>query len=255
VAIELHNQRSASDEALILINTLQAFGDVPRDDDVLESLKTNGRIIYQSILQKKLATAAQARRFGESAKLAKHLEEAANDDEDRTGWRNVRQSFEARSRKQRWSWGIGGAVVMGVIVLASVGDNRSAVSPTYRAPTAPSASYEQTSVTIPAPGNGGLSGSELRWCLLEIDRLKRIRQIAVESPTARVADAWNARHTDWKGRCADKKYYKSDNDIAERIVQASAATLQSEATVIYSSWSQPETPPGATPNLVPGTRR
>ncbi len=262
LAIDLANNSQASEEALILVRALQAFSDVPKDDDLTESLRANGLIAHQTVLQKKLAAAAQAKRFGQGAKLAKDLEEAANDDEDRDGWRKVRQTFEARSRKQRWSWGIGSAVVVGVIVMASVGDNRSTVAPTYPAPTAPSPSYDQTSVSMPAPGGGVLSAPELRWCLLEIDRLKRIRQIVGESPSSAVANAWNARHTDWDGRCADKKYYRSDHDVAERLVQASAEKLQSEALAIYSSWSQPTTqrttptvPTPSAPNLVPGRPR
>jgi hypothetical protein len=262
LAIDLANNSQASEEALILVRALQTFSDVPKDDDLTESLRANGLIARQTVLQKQLATAAQAKHFGQSAKLAKELEEAANDDEDRAGWRKVRQTFEARSSKQRWSWGIGGAVVVGVIVMASVGDNRSTVSTTYRAPTAASTTYDQTSVSMPAPGAGVLSGPELRWCLLEIDRLKRIRQIVGESPTSAVANAWNARHTDWDGRCAEKKYYKSDHDVADRLVQTSAEKLQSEALAIYSSWSQPTSqrsapavPAPSTPHLVPGRPR
>lgn len=262
LAIDLANNSQASEEALILVRALQAFSDVPKDDDLTESLRANGLIAHQTVLQKKLATAAQAKHFGQGAKLAKELEEAANDDEDRAGWRKVRQTFEARSSKQRWSWGIGGAVVVGVIVLASVGDNRSTVTPTYRAPTTPSTTYDQTSVSMPAPGGSVLSAPELRWCLLEIDRLKRIRQMVGESSLSAVANAWNARHTDWDGRCADKKYYKSDHDVAERLVQTSAEKLRSEALAIYSSWTQPTTqrfapvvPAPPTPNLVPGRPR
>lgn len=265
LAIDLHNQSNASDEALILINALQVLH-VPSDGDVVESLKTNGRTIYRVILQKKLSTAAQARHLRQSAKLAKELEEASTDEEDRAGWRKLRLDFEHRSNVQRWTWGIVAAVVVGIIVMASVSDNRSTVSPTYsatnRAPTAPSTTYDQTSVSMPSPGSGVLSAQELRWCLMEIDRLKRVRQIAGKSPTARIADAWNARHTDWTGRCADKKYYKTDHDVAERLIQASATSLQSEAEAIYSSWYQtttprtaPAGPPASVPNLVPGRSR
>jgi hypothetical protein len=266
LAIDLHNQSNASDEALILISALQTSRIVPRDDDVVESLKTNGRIIYRTILQKKLATAAQARHFGQSAKLAKDLEEASLDDEDRAGWRKVRQTFEARSRKQRWTYGAVAAGVVGIIVMGSVADNRSTGSRTYSAAnapaTTPSPTYDTTSVSIPSPGSGVLAAPELRWCLLEIDRLKRVRQIVGESPSSAIANAWNTRHTDWGGRCADKKYYKSDHDVAERLVESSAAKLQSEAIAIYSSWSQspnqraaPATPAPSTPNLVPGRPR
>jgi hypothetical protein len=265
LAIDLHNQSNASDEALILINALQGLH-VPRDDDVVESLKTSGRTIYRVILQRNLSTAAQAKRLRQSANLAKELEEASTDDEDRAGWRKLRLDFEHRSNVQRWTWGIVAAVVVGIMVLASVSDNRSTVSPTYsapsRAPTAPSTTYDQTSVSTPPPGSGVLLAPELRWCLMEIDRLKRLRQIVGESPIARIADAWNARHTDWTQRCTDKKYYKTDHDVAERLVQASATTLQSEAQAIYSSWYQPTTPrtaptapPASAPNLVPGRPR
>ena len=93
LAIDLANNSQASEEALILVRALQAFSDVPKDDDLTESLRANGLIAHQTVLQKKLATAAQAKRFGQGAKLAKDLEEAANDDEDRDGWREGAPDF------------------------------------------------------------------------------------------------------------------------------------------------------------------
>jgi hypothetical protein len=244
LAIDLHNESNASDEAFILISALQMFHGLPSDDEVVERLKTNGRTVYRIILQKKLAIAAQAKRFGQSAKLAKELEEAANDNEDREGWRKLRLNFEHKRRVRRCAYGAVAGII-GIIVLASASDNGSTGYPRYPKTTprtsAPTDSVDHTSVSIPSPSGGVLSAPEIRWCLLEIDRLKRIRQFAGESPSTAIADAWNARHADWNGRCAEKKYYKTDYDVAERFVLASALTLQSEALALYSSWSQTPT--------------
>src|SRR5262249_19349541 len=160
------------------INALQMFHGLPSDDGVVERLKTNGRIVYRIILQKKLHTAAQAKRFGESAKLAKELEEAANDNEERDGWRKLRLNFEHKRRVRRCAFGAVAGII-GIIVLGSASDNRSTGSrpnPTTNPATrAPTTSFDQTSVSIPASGSGAvLSAPEIRWCLLEIDRLKRI---------------------------------------------------------------------------------
>jgi hypothetical protein len=244
LAIDLHNESNASDEAFLLINALQMFHGLPSDDEVVERLQTNRRIVYGIILQKKLAIAAQAKRFGESAKLAKELEEAANDNEDREGWRKLRLNFEHRRRVRRCAYGAVAGII-GIIVLASASDKRSTGSPPYpktnSGTAAPTTSIDQTSVSIPASYGAALSAPEMRWCLLEIDRLKRIRQFAGETPSTVIANAWNARHQDWKGRCSSKQYYKTDYQVAERLVLASAATLQSEALALYSSWSQAPT--------------
>jgi hypothetical protein len=241
LAIDLHNESNASDEAFLLINALQMFHGLPSDDEVVERLKTNGRIVYRIILQKKLAIATQAKRFGESAKLAKELEKAANDNEDREGWRKLRLNFEHKRRVRRCAYGAVAGII-GIIVLASASDNRSTGSLPYPKTnpgnTAPTTSSDHTSVSIPALYGAALSAPEMRWCLLEIDRLKRIRQVAGETPSTAIANAWNARHQDWKGRCSSKQYYITDYEVAERLVLASAATLQSEALALYSSWSQ-----------------
>jgi len=243
LAIDLHNESSASDEAFILINALQTFHGLPSDDEVVERLKTNARIVYGMILQKNLAIAAQAKRFGQSAKLAKELEEIANDNEDRDGWRKLRLNFEHKRRARRCAYGAVAGII-GVIVLASALDNRTdrfSPYPKTTSGTSAPTSSDQTSVSIPAPYGAVLSAPEIRWCLLETDRLKRIRQFAGETPSNATANAWNARHQDWNGRCAGKQYYKTDYDVAERLVLASAATLQSEALALYSSWSQTPT--------------
>jgi hypothetical protein len=243
LAIDLHNESNASDEAFILISALQKFPGLPSDDEVIERLKTNGRTVYRIILQKKLASAAQANSFGQSVKLAKELEEAANDDDERDGWHKVRLNFEHKRRVRRCAYGAVAGII-GIIVLGSASDNRSTGFPAYPKTTpgtsapAPTTS-DPTSVSIPASGSGAvLSAPEIRWCLLEIDRLRRIRQLAGESPSPAIANAWNARHGDWNGRCANKNYYKTDYDVAERFALASAATLQSEALALYSAWSQ-----------------
>jgi hypothetical protein len=244
LAIDLHNESNASNEAFILISALQKFHGLPSDDQVVERLKTNGLTVYRIILQKKLASAAQANSFNQSVKLAKELEEAANDDDERDGWHKVRLNFEHKRRVRRCAYGAVAGII-GIIVLGSASDNRSTGSPPYPKTTpgtsasAPTTTSDPTSVSIPASGSGAvLSAPEIRWCLLESDRLKRIRQLAGESPSTAIANAWNARHEDWNGRCANKNYYKTDYDVAERFALASAATLQSEALALYSAWAQ-----------------
>jgi hypothetical protein len=263
LAIDLHNQSSATEEALILVRALQAFRDVPKEDDVVENLEKNGIILYHSALQKNLAAAVQGKRFRRCARIAQELAASATDEEERAGWEKLRIDFDHRSVKQGLSYGGSAIAVIVVIIMASMGDRTPSRNYPANPTTSQSPTYsDQASVVVPAPGSGVLSPPELRWCLLEIDRLKRIRQIAGESPTDRIADAWNTRQTYWTERCADKQYYKKDHDVAERFVQTSATTLQSEAQAIYASWSQPTsprtspaTPPASTPKLVPGRPR
>ena len=238
LAIDLNNQSGATDEALALIRALQAMPHVPAD--VAEKLEENGRIAHQTILQKELTTAVQGQRIGRSATLAKQLEESSTHEEDRAGWRKLRQQFEHRRNAQRAKW-IGWAVVGGgIILLASLSDRRS-TAPSYRSPT---------SYTAPAPRPADVfTASEIQWCVFEGDLLKRIRTLTGDTAPDAVADAWNGRYADWKSRCSTKKYYQADYDAADRLLQASSASQQAEALSIYKSWSTPA------PHLVPGMKR
>jgi hypothetical protein len=238
LAIDLNNQSQATEEALTLIRALQAVRNVP--EEFIEKLNENGRIAHQTILQKELTAAAQGQRPGRCAALAKELEELSREEEDRSGWRKLRQQFEHRRNVQRGKW-IGSATVIGgIIFFASISDNHS-TSSSHRSASTPVPSYVRPPDTFTA--------SEIQWCVFELDRLKRIRTITGDSAPDSVADAWNARHADWKSRCISKKYYQQDYDAAERLVQTSSAQQQAEAMSLYRSWSN------AGPHLVPGSKR
>ena len=238
LAIDLNNQSQATEEALTLIRALQTVPDVPAD--IVDRLKENARVAHQTILQKKLDDAVQGRRVGRSAALAKELEESSTEEEDRAGWRKLRQQLEHRRNVQRAKW-VGWAVVAGgIILMASLSDNNS-TSSSYRSPS---------TYTAPAVRPADVfKASEIQWCVFELDRLKRIRALTGETAPDAVADAWNARHADWKSRCSTKKYYQSDYDSAERLLQASSASQQADALATYRSWSVPA------PRLVPGMNR
>ena len=233
LAIDLNNQSQATDEALILIRALQAVPDVP--DDVADSLKENARVANQTILQKSLTTAIQGQRVGRSAALAKELEQSSTDEEDRAGWRKLRQQLEHRRNVQRAKW-VGWAVVIGGIILAaSLSDNKSTPPSTYAAPEIRPADV--------------FTAPEIEWCVFALDRLKRIRALTGEIASDAVANAWNAGYADWKSRCFTKKYYQSDYDAAERLLDSSSAAQQADALAIYRSWS------ASAPRLAPGMNR
>jgi hypothetical protein len=238
LAIDLNDQSQATEEALILLRGVQAVPDVPVD--VADGLRKNERIAHQTLLQKQLSTAVKGQRTSRSAALAKEIEESVTDEEDRAGWRKLRQQLEHRRNVQRAKW-VGWPVVVGVIILiASLSENKS-TSSSYQPPTGYSA---------PAPRSAEvLSASEIQWCVFELDRLKRIRAMTGETAPEAVADAWNGRHADWKSRCSTKGYYQSDYDAAERLLQASSESQQADALEIYRSWSSP------TPHLAPGINR
>ena len=238
LAIDLNNQSQATEEALTLIRALQAARNVP--EDILEKLNENGRIAHQTILQKQLTAAAQGQRPGRCAALAKELEESSREEEDRAGWRKLRQQFEHRRNVQRGKWIGWAAVIGGIIFFASLSDNKS-MSSSHRPASTPAPSYARPADVFTA--------SEIQWCVFEVDRLKRIRTITGDSAPNAVADAWNARHADWNSRCSTKKYYQQDHDAAERLLQASSAQQEAEALSLYRSWSN------AAPHLVPGTKR
>jgi hypothetical protein len=237
LAIDLNNQSEATEEALIIIRALQAAPNVP--EDVVEKLNENGRIAHQTILQKQVTAAAQGKRFGRCVGLAKELEASSHNEEDRAGWRKLRQQFEHRRNVQRGKW-IAWAAIGGIIFFASLFDNRSTPSSPRPAST-PAPSYVRPADAFTA--------SEIQWCVFEFDRLKRIRTITGDSAPDAVADAWNARYADSKSRCSTKKYYQQDYDAAERLLQASSAQQQAEALSLYRSWSN------AAPHLMPGTKR
>ena len=238
LAIDLNNQSQATEEALTLIRALQAVRNVP--GDVADKLDENGRIAHQTILQKKLTAAAEGKRVGRCAALAKELEDSSRDEGDRAGWRKLRQQFEHRRNVQRWKRGGWAAVVGGIIVAASLSDHSSTSSSAYRPPGTSSPANRPADV---------FTASEIQWCVFEFDRLKRIRTITGDSAPDAVADAWNARYSDWKSRCSTRKYYQQDYDAANRLLQSSSATQQAEALSLYRSWST------TAPHLVPGMKR
>jgi hypothetical protein len=238
LAIDLNNQSQATEEALTLIRALQAVPNVP--NEVADSLNENGRVAHQVALQKKLTAAAQGQRLGRCAALAKELEDSSRDDEDRAGWKKVRRQFEHRRNVQRLKWGGWAAVIGTIIIAASLSDH----SPTPSSPNrSPGASYP------PSRPADVFTPSEIQWCVFELDRLSRIRAMTGGTAPDAVADAWNARHADWNSRCSTKKYYQSDYDAAERLLQASSASQQADALSLYKSWLTPA------PHLVPGTKR
>jgi hypothetical protein len=243
LAIDLHNQSRASDEALLLVNALRDYKDLNKPDDVVEALKKNGLIIYQSILQKNLTAAIQGRRFRKSARLAQDLATSTTDQGDRAEWEKLSTDLGRRSVKQFVSYGGFAAVFVGVIALASIGDHLN--GPTY-------SSVSTRTAPSSTKGSEILTGPELRWCLLELDRLKRIRQMAGDEPSDAVVDAWNGRHDDWSSRCARKEYYQSDYAVANSLVQSSAVSLQAEAASIYASWTRPKATAPTSPAELPG---
>jgi hypothetical protein len=238
LAIDLNNQSDATEEALLLIRGIQAVPDVPAD--VAGALRDNAKVAHQTLLQKQLSTAVKGQRLGRSAALAKELEDSTADEEGRADWRKLRQQLERRRNVQRAKW-IGWPAAIGVVILiASLSDNKSPSS-SYRSPT---------TYTAPAARPADVfTASEIQWCVFELDRLKRIRAMTGESAPPAVADAWNARHADWNSRCSAKKYYQSEYDAAERLLQASSTTQQAEALALYRSWTAPA------PHLVPGMNR
>jgi hypothetical protein len=236
LAIDLNNQSEATEEALLLIRALQAEADVPAE--VVEALRDNALTAHQTVLQKQLSTAVKGQRVGRSRALAKELEETATNEEDRAGWRKLRQQLEHRRNVQRAKW-VGWAVVVGGIILSASLSDHNSTSPSYRS----SPSYG-----APAPRSADVfTPSEIQWCVFESDRLKRIRAMIGEpAPSTAVADGWNARRTEWNSKCMVKKYYQPDYDAAERLLQTSSASQQADALAIYRSWSAPA------PHLVPG---
>src|SRR5262249_45644772 len=154
-------------------------------------------------------------------------------------WRKLRQQFEHRRNVQRAKWIGWAAVIGGIIFVASVSDNKST----------PSDRSARTSAPSDVRPADVFTASEIQWCVFEQDRLNRIRTITGETAPDAVANAWNARHADWKSRCLSKKYYQKDYDAAERLLELSSAQQQAEALSLYRSWSN------ATLRLVPGASR
>jgi hypothetical protein len=143
-----------AEEALILIRALQGGDKVP--DEVADALRENGRVAHQTVLQKQLTAAAQGQRLGRCAALAKELEDSSHDEEDRAGWRKLRQQFEHRRSVQRWKWGAA-AAIGGIIIVASLSDHSYTPSSTNRSPTTQSPSYPHPSDVFTA--------SEIQWCV------------------------------------------------------------------------------------------
>jgi hypothetical protein len=234
LAIELHNESNASDEALTLISALRDFQEVPADAEVATALKQNGLVAYRTILQKKLAAAGQAGQLGRAANLAKELEESQDNFEERAGWTKLRLEFERRKKHRLWKWGSVAAGLAGLIAFGSLSGGSPPSTPastSYVSSDSKSAS-SPTTATVRI-----LSASELKWCVLEVELLKRVKSLLSQPTPDSAVSAFNARLDDWRARCGSAKYYESDMKEAERMAQEAAAKLDQEARSIYATWT------------------
>jgi tetratricopeptide (TPR) repeat protein len=140
LAIDLSNDSEATEEALILIRGLEAFNEVPKDEELVAALRSNALIAHRTVLQKNLAQTAQARRNRQSARLAQELAETATDDQDRAGWTKVRTQFEHRAKVRTWKYSAIAVAIGGFVIYAAIEDgNKAAYRPSpssqYKTPT------------------------------------------------------------------------------------------------------------------------
>lgn len=122
LAIDLHNNSQASEEALILVRALQAFGDVPKDDQLIETLRANGLIAHRTILQKNLTRTTQSSRHRQSARLAQELADTATDEDEQAGWSKLRLEFDRRARVKTWKYAVNAIWMGGLLLFAVIGE-------------------------------------------------------------------------------------------------------------------------------------
>jgi tetratricopeptide (TPR) repeat protein len=128
LAIELHNDSSASDEALILISALRDFKEVSMPPDMASAVKQNGLTIYRVAIENQIKEAASENRHRQCAKLARELVDAADNDEDRKTWSVIEAEFERRHRNRLWKIGGAAAAILAIGIWISQ-ENQSSHRP------------------------------------------------------------------------------------------------------------------------------
>jgi hypothetical protein len=259
LAIEFTNEAKAPAAARILVEGLARYEGAPTPADIAKLLSKDRRALDNIELSTKLGAALKANRLSEGLRIVAALEPVTDDEEERATLRAVRAKLEAGIRSRRNTligWSVAIAVVIG---LAALNDQETKTTSTYTPRAEPQNTYtpppytppsepvdSPTSVEMPPVSTQRtLSRQELRWCVFQLQRLKDVQSLIPNPAAPYEADSFNAAAGDWRSRCKENYYDKSDKAIVDQNVAAYSDQLSLDADHIVRDWRQEES--SATP--------
>ena len=82
-----------------------------------------------------------------------------------------------------------------------------------------------------------LSLTELRYCLFQAERIKRIRNVLPVQPPDYEVDLFNGMIDDMNGRCSNNRYYDADENVVKANIAAYGSLLDAQAMAIIQKWN------------------
>lgn len=246
LAIDLHNDSSATEEALALVQALREYSGAPVPAGVQTLLHQDERTLRRVSLQKELTLAAGQKDFNRVIALTKTLESVTDDSEELTTLREVAARASRQRQGKYLQWAFYGGIAALIFWGALSEDRNTSPRSTTPAPlssrtaspfddTIASASAEE--IRPPISQGRILSVAELRYCLFENERLQIISGILGDRATDVIVDRFNASVEDFNSRCAENRYRDSDDTTIRRQLTASRPQLEAESRGRIATWS------------------
>ena len=242
LAIDLNNDSSAPEAALLLVRALQSHGAAASLPDVLELLADDERTLQRMSLQKELNDAAKKKALSRVLSIISSLEPVTDDPEERKTLHDLRQQVRKQRRSKHIQWGIYGGIAL-LILIGKLFDEPS--PPARSQPSEGSASQNPTDLSatsvleiLPPVSTGRvLSRAELRYCKFEIERLKAVRKIVGEQPANAIVDPYNASLNDWRSRCSSNKFTDDDGLAIDAEIAAGRDRIDRDGRQRIAQWT------------------
>lgn len=240
LALSVNNEKDDPEAAFRLVHGLISAGGKEIPSEVLSQLKVDRAILHRNWKMPQLernqdSVALMCRTIDEMLEFAQ--------DDDRQGLLKLKESLEARQRRQRVKYVvycvIGLAVAGWVWVEDQAGPRRSGAPTPSTAPSfsfdsggsTTARSYEET---VPPIGTDRLlSTAQVRHCIYQGERIDYLRSMAM---TNAQIDRFNTLVDDFNARCSNFQYRVGVLGAVQGEVPGRAATLQAEARRIADSW-------------------
>jgi hypothetical protein len=242
LAIDLNNDSSSPEAALLLVRALQSHDAAAGAPEVLERLAQDERTLQRLSLQKELNAAAQKKALSRILSIISSLEPITDDPDERKTLADLRGQVRKQRRSKYIQWGVYGGIAL-LIFIGKLFDQPS--SPARPQPSAgiPSQNTSDLSAAtvlelLPPVSTGRvLSRAELRYCKFEIERLKAVRKIVGEQPADGIVDRYNASLTDWNSRCSNNKFTDDDGPPIDAEIAAGRDRIESDGRQRIAQWT------------------
>lgn len=249
-AIELHNEHSNVDAAIVVAKRLDLLASAG-SPDMRARIATDLDHLWRTKSWTMLGKALKASRWSDAARLCDELIEKAKG-EEYDNLAQLRRTIEGKRKAWRTKAAIWAAVIGVPVTIGMMNDSHGSSTPAtaYESVEAPPETYDQTeaapqavvdtvpepvmddgSETMPEPGGGErrLSRQELRYCMSQAKRIDGARE-AVSSYGQQTA--FNALVNDFNSRCGNFLYDHPDMDAVNGELLTRSYTLQQEGRTL-----------------------